>query len=659
MNGHDRALELAAAAVDFALTAEERLTVDAHLRGCSACRRSVAGFATDAATIAILPARALDPVAADAILAALLRRPARASVIRYLAIAALLALLAATSVVVGAEVLRRLEDPSELSLAPSATPSVTAVETARPSAQVTPLPTSSPSVNPASCVDAPTIADLAALGGAAAAACYGSGDITVLGIIPHGDPGFDVCPGREPAWLACNDGSYLTTGPADETTFVPYAHDGEPLVARPASGAAASPGSPIKGFFSQFTGHYRDPLSADCRATDATDEYYGDVEALRARCEQTFVVTAIEVLEARAVPAPVFEASWTMIAGPDAFPGGGTQLKSIAELDGRLYAVSAAPGDPSTFHLWTSAAGDAWEAVDTREFAPGAIVSDGSRLIALAEFGRSPDTRFSTDGRSWRSLGGMDESSYPARLVVDGHLVFAVGSQGINAAIWRLSGDTWEAASLENDAGRLFVQDASPASVFGIVPTSRGWIAMGEGPPPGGSGLPEARAWSSVDGVQWTAEVLPGSAAASALAGFGLWRDTEVVIGEGNAALAASAGWVKRGDAWEAATFNGTARAGTLRSVVSVDGILIAIGYDDRSSVAEALQSVMWGSTDGASWWPMPRGDLSSGLANDVFVTREGRILGPGLRFDGRATGGFSSPSDPALYELTADGAGG
>jgi hypothetical protein len=650
VNGHDRALELAAAAIDFALTADERGRLEGHLKDCAACRRSVTGFGSDAATIAMLPHRTLEPLAKDAILAALLQGPARVSVIRYVAIAALLALLAATSVVVGAEILRRVENPAELMVAPSETPSATAIETARPSTQ---------RVNPATCVDAPTVADLATLGGAGAAACYGSGDLTVLGIIPQGDPGFEVCPGREPAWLSCNDGSYLSTGPADEATFVPYAHDGEPLVARPVTGAAAAAGSPIRGFYSRFTGHYRDPRSADCRATDATDEYYSDVAALRARCEQTFVVTSIEVLEASAVPAPVLDGTWTMIAGPDGFPGGGTYLTSIAELDGRLFAVSAAPGDPTTFHLWTSPAGDAWEAIDTGAFAPGSIVSDGSRLIATAGLGGSPDTRFSTDGRSWQSLEGMDESSHPAGLVVDGHLVFAVGSQDIDAAIWRLSGDAWEAAGLENDSGWLGAQDASPAVVYRIVPTSRGWIAMGQGPPPGGSGLPEARVWSSGDGVQWTAEALPGNAAASALAGIGLWRDTEVVVGEANPAFAPSAAWVKRGDAWEAATFNGTSPAGTLGSVVGVNGILIAIGYDDRSSVGESLQSVVWGSTDGASWWSMPRGDLSSGLANNVFVTREGRILGPGLRFDGRATGGFASPSGPALYELTADGTGG
>jgi hypothetical protein len=55
MIDHERALELAATAPDFALGEADRAELQTHLDGCSACRALAAGFGADARAIAYLP----------------------------------------------------------------------------------------------------------------------------------------------------------------------------------------------------------------------------------------------------------------------------------------------------------------------------------------------------------------------------------------------------------------------------------------------------------------------------------------------------------------------------------------------------------------------------------------------------------------------------
>ncbi|MDQ1324685.1 MAG: hypothetical protein QG587_2021 [Chloroflexota bacterium] len=64
MNVHDRTLELAAAGLDFGLSAAERRALNEHLHGCSRCRGDVAGLDDDARRIAARPLQTLAPARA-------------------------------------------------------------------------------------------------------------------------------------------------------------------------------------------------------------------------------------------------------------------------------------------------------------------------------------------------------------------------------------------------------------------------------------------------------------------------------------------------------------------------------------------------------------------------------------------------------------------
>ena len=109
---HDTFLELAAVAIDFELTPSERSRLEAHLATCPACLRSAGALLADARSLAALPVTRLSERRADAILGSLLRPvPSIRPTLRLLAVAALLAVLAVGSILVGAELLRQRDDP--------------------------------------------------------------------------------------------------------------------------------------------------------------------------------------------------------------------------------------------------------------------------------------------------------------------------------------------------------------------------------------------------------------------------------------------------------------------------------------------------------------------------------------------------------------------
>ena len=107
---HQKPLELAAAAVDFELSTQERDELDRHLASCSPCRSRVEALRRDALGIEALP---ILPVAAEQaarLRAATLRRPGRPawSVLRLVAVAAMIALLALAAVAVGSSLVDRV-----------------------------------------------------------------------------------------------------------------------------------------------------------------------------------------------------------------------------------------------------------------------------------------------------------------------------------------------------------------------------------------------------------------------------------------------------------------------------------------------------------------------------------------------------------------------
>jgi hypothetical protein len=117
MIGHEAALDLAALAVDFALSADERAFLDEHLARCLPCRRRALAFRADARDIAAAPVRPMPGVRADEVLGSVMAHSVPVShAMRLALLAAMIALLALGAAAVGAALLRSHD--SELSVVP-------------------------------------------------------------------------------------------------------------------------------------------------------------------------------------------------------------------------------------------------------------------------------------------------------------------------------------------------------------------------------------------------------------------------------------------------------------------------------------------------------------------------------------------------------------
>jgi len=105
---HRDYLQLAAAAIDFELSATERERLEEHLAACHACQRRAAGLRSDARAIAALPRFVLAPAGVERLRPGR-PRPVRLGLptLRLVAVAGLIALLAMAALSVGAELVRR------------------------------------------------------------------------------------------------------------------------------------------------------------------------------------------------------------------------------------------------------------------------------------------------------------------------------------------------------------------------------------------------------------------------------------------------------------------------------------------------------------------------------------------------------------------------
>jgi hypothetical protein len=127
MNLHQTALTLAATAVDFSLTSDERTTLDGHLAACDSCAHTAHALRSDAAAIASLPVPRLDRRRAETLLARVVDAPAPGRpAFQLLLVMAVLTLLALGSLAVGAEMLRRAEQKDLSVVQPIPSPSAVA-----------------------------------------------------------------------------------------------------------------------------------------------------------------------------------------------------------------------------------------------------------------------------------------------------------------------------------------------------------------------------------------------------------------------------------------------------------------------------------------------------------------------------------------------------
>jgi len=138
---HDRALELAASALDFGLSGSEAAEMEAHLAACPACARSSRGMRIDAMALrgpaGLLPSRRVDDAVYRAIAG---RRAAAPSRVLVLVVATALLLAALLGVAAAGALLQRTRPP----VVEVPSPSVPAVVVVNPSPSAVPEPSEAP-----------------------------------------------------------------------------------------------------------------------------------------------------------------------------------------------------------------------------------------------------------------------------------------------------------------------------------------------------------------------------------------------------------------------------------------------------------------------------------------------------------------------------------
>lgn len=291
-------------------------------------------------------------------------------------------------------------------------------------------------------------------------------------------------------------------------------------------------------------------------------------------------------------------ARWVPLAG---FTGAtGSTAIAVASNGPRTVIVGS---DASGAAAWASSGG-AWSAAtgqaDLRvPYAAGAMTSVAALGDGFVAGGyRDDPLHVTASAAAWRSTDGLTWRADPAvatfaggriwGLAVRGGTIIAVGTSGDPnygpAAAWRWTAATgWQAARLTPDAsGMMRAVVAGPA----------GLVAVGTN-----GGDDGARAWTSPDGLTWTAAQdqpafryyslpLRMQAIAAVPGGFvaGGWRSD---AGKGSAVTWSSADGVTwAGPVWES-SFSG----GQVRGVAVVGGSVVAVG---RTGYPDWNQAVTW-----------------------------------------------------------------
>jgi len=386
--------------------------------------------------------------------------------------------------------------------------------------------------------------------------------------------------------------------------------------------------------------------------------------------------TAPQPTPTEATPAP---AAFTWAAQPASFPGeDGGSLTSVAAGPSGLLAVSARDGleGSPTRRLWRSADGLTWKPTSPTGLPERVYVSGlwgaGGQYWLRGHLPDSDDPGIlyrSADGLAWhvsRNLGitiqslsvvdGCRASMTGAR---DACPVFITGAKGVDGAIWRSAdgGASWAKASVADATGWLGTQDAAPVQILGIVATSDGLLAFGNGLPGASdtSGYLQSRFWRSADeGRTWSR--VPNVA----LFGELLVHDA-IVAGNGDViavgervdeSVAVALRSVDGGRTWSRSATGGEREQGGLVQVVVAGAGLVALGFANPAAVDPfPVREFAWSSGDGASWLSTPAGDLAGGIVDDA-VRLGDRIVAVGRAWTTAATGTWEAPFGPAVWTL-------
>jgi photosystem II stability/assembly factor-like uncharacterized protein len=379
-------------------------------------------------------------------------------------------------------------------------------------------------------------------------------------------------------------------------------------------------------------------------------------------------------------PSAVASTTFDWAARPYAFAGGGgASLAKVAAGPAGLVALSdlyQADGTRVT-RLWGSPDGATWMPLDP----PGLDAGHGiysvwgaNSLYFLAEqstqTGEGASLWRSADARTWQPSLEL-EPGLEAWSISDGCEdpgasgsgdscpLLLTGTVGVDGAIWRSidSGKTWAKATVEDATGWSGVQDAAPVDIRGILPTSRGLLAFGNGLPHAEdpSGFFQCRFWHSDDaGATWSR--LPHTPQFGELFVRDMAARGNDVVAVGEEAtdpgVAVALMSTDGGRTWSKAATPGDEAEGNLAQVFARGDGFLGLGFSSPAEVDDfPVREFFWSSDDGTNWQTGPAGALDGGIVSDAVLV-DGRIVAVGRGWTTADTGTWEAPFGPAAWTL-------
>ena len=451
MNEHQRCIELAAASIDFRLSADEQHILRTHLATCDSCGTTVRGIREDATRLAATPHPAAPATVRNALIGATGRRAGRASGMRWALLATVLAALLVVGSFVAGSVVERIRNhdlpaPTLPAIVDRSTPAPA------PTDQQAPRPTATPALA-SGWNDVGDISD--SFSGRTMASVMRSPD---GGLVAFGQDRVSTLP---VVWVSADGVDWTETKQQQDVFFGVV----------PTSGALGGPGMLVIGSAtSTVTGQQRAIWeSSDGRSwTESSDP-------------SAQLGTNAGDLTMAAGPAGVivWRPSGTVWVSTDGatWKTGDIGVQGVTDVTVDTAGFVAVGQSGSNAFLVTSADGRHWDAPVDASSAAGTQVGieradDGTEAIWIG------DQRWQRSGSTWHAVTGATMPTVPdPTSVVGGRAGLAAMGSPSGAGVYRAS--TWDGSAAAWTSWRQAAETGSATpSVVAITPHGTGWFVL-------------------------------------------------------------------------------------------------------------------------------------------------------------------------------------